>query len=169
MCGECPAVAGAIRCYRHALELDLADREVLERIVETPVRARAPGWPEYLAALDPRWRYPARHARVVIGAGATIECPPVGAVLRLAMPSADEIVVESFAAMPTAMAMIIVRRAMWPTRIAGVENRTLVVRFGGRAVVLDEYGDWQPIFPGTGGPVRDDATPARNTRVVGAV
>jgi len=52
-----------------------------------------------------------------------------------------------FTGMPLAMALIIVRRAMWiAPRDAATEPSSLRVAFDGRPQVrLDELGDWEPI------------------------
>jgi hypothetical protein len=42
----------ALRCYRHALELDLLDREVVERVLAVPLRViSGRGWDRYRAAV----------------------------------------------------------------------------------------------------------------------
>src|SRR5689334_4804212 len=62
---------GAIRCYRHVLELDVLDREPIEAILRMPARViSGRGWDEYRIALDlhRHWqRFSCRTAHVVIG------------------------------------------------------------------------------------------------------
>jgi hypothetical protein len=60
----------ALRCYRRALELDLADREAVGRVVQLPPRVIAlPDWTDYARALDAR-AWPSlgcRSAQIVTG------------------------------------------------------------------------------------------------------
>lgn len=145
----------AVRCYRHALELDLLDREVVERVLRMPARAIAGrAWDDYRLAIDHHPHWPAlacRTASIVIGdLGAVIECPRVGPVLELFMPADDLIETRPdgrFAGMPVAMAMIIVRRAMWPVaREHAPAPASLRVTFEGQQRVrLDEHGEWEPV------------------------
>lgn len=156
--GDCAAGYGlrraAVRNYKRALEIDLVDRETVERITGLAGRIGLEGWAEYRRILDvdPPWRhFGCRNARVVIGdGGAVVECPPVGAVLDLIMSEADLVElfpIAGFEAMPLPMALLIVRRAMWPApRDQATEPQTIRVIYGGRAFVrLDEHGDWEPI------------------------
>lgn len=149
--GECAASLqlwrSSIRCYRHALELDLGDRDVVRRIVDTPARARSANWLDYAYAGR---SFGCRSARVVIGAGAAIECPAVGPVMSLAMPTSDRIVVHPLLEMPLAMAMIIIRRAMWPAPLQHRGDlRSLEVHVAHHEpLTLDELGDWQVLPPG---------------------
>lgn len=147
---------GALRCYRHALELDLLDRAVVERVLQIPVRVRSGrGWERYGSALDasPAWAsFGCRGARLVSGdQGAVIECPGAGPVLELIMSELDLVETRPdlrFAGMPVAMAMIILRRALWPApRERAAEPMTVRVTFEGRERNrLNEYGDWEPII-----------------------
>ena len=55
--GQCAADVqlwrSAIRCYRHALELDLLDRDAVDRIGRMPPRViSGRGWDDYRTALD---------------------------------------------------------------------------------------------------------------------
>jgi hypothetical protein len=69
-------------------------------------------------------------------------------VLDVAMPE-DELVEAvpdgRFVGLPGAMAMIILRRALWPLRLEkAVPPRNVRVAFAGRVpVVLDELGEWR--------------------------
>jgi hypothetical protein len=157
----------ALRCYRHALELDLLDREVLDRVLQIPIRVLAGrGWDRYRAAVEahPGWeRFGCRTARIVSGdLGAVIECPRIGPVLELIMSEQDLVEVRPdgrFAGMPVAMAMIILRRALWAApRDRTSELMTVRVTFDGHdRVVLDEHGEWEPIAGDTSrarGPAR---------------
>jgi hypothetical protein len=146
----------AVRCYRHALELDLLDREVVERVLQVPQRViSGRGWDEYRSALDAHAAWPhfnCRGARVVLGdLGAVIECPRAGPVLELIMSEQDLVETRPdgrFTGMPSALAMIVLRRALWPApRERGSEPMTVRVTFDGRQRVrLDELGDWEPVI-----------------------
>ncbi len=146
----------AVRCYRHALELDLLDRVVIEGVLGVPLRViSGRGWDRYLAAIDAHPEWPAfgcRAARIVSGdLGAVIECPGAGPVLELIMSERDLVETRPdarFTGMPTAMAMVILRRALWPTpRERATEPMTVRVTFEGRERFrLDELGEWEPII-----------------------
>jgi hypothetical protein len=157
----------ALRCYRHALELDLLDREVVDRVLQVPLRVTSGrGWDRYRAMLDahPGWaRFGCRSARIVIGdLGAVVECPPVGPVLELIMSEQDLVEVRPdgrYGGMPVAMALIILRRSLWPApRDRVSELMTVRVTFDGHErVLLDEHGEWEPIV----GDARGARGPAR--------
>lgn len=146
----------ALRCYRHALELDLLDRDIVECVLQLPPRVIAGrGWDEYRSAIDshPAWqRFNCRGARVVLGdLGAVIECAGVGPVLELIMSERDLVEMRPdarFGGMPSALALIVLRRAMWPApRDRANELMTVRVSFDGRQRVrLDEHGDWEPVI-----------------------
>jgi hypothetical protein len=158
--GQCAADVqlwrGAIRCYRHALELDLLDRDLVERIVRMPPRVTSGrGWDEYKTALDQHaeWvHFSCRNARVVSGdLGAVVECPSVGPVLELLMSEVDLVETRAdarYQAMPIAMAMIVLRRALWnQPRERATDPMTVRVTYAGhQRVRLDEHGDWEPII-----------------------
>jgi hypothetical protein len=143
----------ALRCYRRALEIDLVDPEPVARILQIPPRIVAPSdWTDYAHALD-RHGWPSfgcRSAQIVTGdLGARVECPSVGFVIELMMTADDLIEARPegrFTGMPLAMALIILRRAMWLSpRDAAAEPASLRVVFDGRPQVrLDELGDWEP-------------------------
>lgn len=145
----------AIRCYRHALELDLLDRTPVEAVLRMPGRVIAGrGWDEYKLALDghPTWAsFSCRSARVVIGdLGAVVECPPVGPVLELIMSKPDLVETRPdarYTGMPLTLAMIVLRRALWMTPRERVADPAKIrVTFVGRErVQLDEHGDWDPV------------------------
>ncbi len=143
----------AVRCYRHALELDLCDRAIVEKVLAVPARViSGRGWEEYRRALDTHaWpHFGCRSSRIVLGDdGAVIECNGRGSVLELMMTERDlvELRAESrFAGMPMAMALIILRRAMWPSPRERDEPMSIRVIFELRdRVRLDELGDWEPL------------------------
>jgi hypothetical protein len=154
--GQCAAGyqlwRSALRCYRRVLELDLVDRDALAGIAQIPARVVPPAdWTEYLRALDRhKWpRFGCRSAQVVTGdLGALVECPGAGVVMELMMTADDLIETRPearFVGMPLAMALIILRRAMWMApRDAATEPSALRVAFNGRPQVrLDELGDWE--------------------------
>jgi hypothetical protein len=144
----------ALRCYRRALELDLTDREAVGRIAQLPPRVIAlADWHDYGRALDVRaWRsFGCRAAQIVTGnVGAQVECPGTGVVMELMMTEDDLVETRPearFAAMPLAMAMIVLRRALWfaPRELA-TDPVSIRVAFDGRPQVwLDELGDWEPV------------------------
>ena len=143
----------ALRCYRHALELDLMDAAVVELIRGIPIRVTSGrGWDEYHAQLaaHPAWPHVGcRNAQIVIGDHAVVSCEPFGAVLQLMMTERDLVEVRPdprLAGMPIAMALVIVRRAMWPAPREHGELMSLRVGFAGRQQMrLDEHGEWEPV------------------------
>ncbi|HEX3473885.1 MAG TPA: hypothetical protein VHT91_02525 [Kofleriaceae bacterium] len=148
----------ALRCYRRALELDLTDREAVGRIVQLPPRVIAlADWHDYARALDLRtgsrsWpSLSCRAAQIVTGnVGAQVECPGTGVVMELMMTEDDLVETRPearFAGMPLAMAMIILRRALWfAPRDLATDPASIRVAFDGRPQVwLDELGDWEPV------------------------
>jgi hypothetical protein len=160
--GQCAASyqlwRSALRCYRRVLELDLADREAVGRVVQLPPRVIAlADWHDYARALDARsevrgWpSFGCRAAQIVTGnVGAQVECPGTGVVMELMMTEDDLVETRPearFAGMPLAMAMIILRRALWfaPRELA-TDPVSIRVAFDGRPQVwLDELGDWEPV------------------------
>jgi len=146
----------ALRCYRRALELDLSDRAAITRILQMPPRVISlTEWTEYARALDRRaWpAFGCRSARIITGdVGARVECPGTGGVLELMMTDDDLVEVRPeprLAGMPLAMALIILRRAMWiAPRDVAPDPMSLRVVFDGRPPVrLDELGDWELVAP----------------------
>jgi len=145
---------GAARWYQRALELDLVDREVVGRLAQiAPRLATGRDWAVYQRTLEahPAWlHFGCRAAQIVIGdLGAVVACAPIGSVLELLM-SADDLVEcrpdGRFTGMPLAMALVILRRALWyAPREHADEPAALRVRFSGQPVVrLDELGHWEP-------------------------
>lgn len=144
----------ALRCYRRALELDLADREAVGRIAQLPPRVIAlADWHDYARALDTRAlpSFGCRAAQIVTGnVGAQVECSGTGVVMELMMTEDDLVETRPearFAGMPLAMAMIVLRRALWfaPRELA-TDPASIRVAFDGRPQVwLDELGDWEPV------------------------
>jgi hypothetical protein len=128
---------------------------VIDRVLAVPLRViSGRGWERYRAALDahPGWRsFGCRGARIVSGdLGAVIECPGTGPVLELIMSERDLVETRPdarFSGMPVAMAMVILRRALWPApRERASEPMTVRVTFDGRERLrLDEHGEWDPI------------------------
>jgi hypothetical protein len=144
----------ALRCYRRALELDLVDREAIDRIARMSPRVIAlADWTEYGRALAQHaWpSFGCRSSQIVTGdLGAHVECGATGVVLELMMTEDDLVETRPdarFTGMPMAMAMIILRRALWMApRDFAAEPSSLRVAFDGRPQVrLDELGDWEPV------------------------
>jgi hypothetical protein len=148
----------ALRCYRHALELDVTDRAVVARVLAIPPRVLSGrGWDRYLAALEQHATWPpfgCRASRVVSGnEGAIIECAGAGVVLELLMTERDLVEVRPdgrFAGMPSAMALLILRRALWPSPRERADRDQLmsvrVIFAAQERVRLDEHGDWEPLI-----------------------
>jgi len=144
----------AIRCYRHVLELDLLDREPLDRIARMPGRVTSgQGWDDYTQAIGrhPEWpRFGCRTAHTIASDRRTlVTCPQVGPVLDMLMSASDLVEIHPLApllAMPQGMALVILRRALWPApREHATELLAVRVVFAGRPPVrLDELGDWEP-------------------------
>jgi hypothetical protein len=142
----------AVRCYRRGLELDLVDRELVGRIVRIGGKlASGADWVEYTRALDAHAEWPhfsCRNAQVVLGdLGGLITCTGVGAVMEMMMATDDLVDVHPdgrFTGMPVAMAMLILRRALWsqPREHVGEPRSIGVAYAGNRRLRLDELGDW---------------------------
>lgn len=157
--GDCATGYGlwrsAMRCYRHALELELTDAAVVERAVAISTHlayATSLDWLHYRATLaDARFpRFSCRKAEVVVGErGCYVTCPLVGPVLSVAMPARgviDAAPFPRFARVPPAMALIVLRRALFAgPRDEPYAPRLARVTFANHASVeLDELGDWWP-------------------------
>jgi hypothetical protein len=147
----------AIRCYRAALEIDLLDREVVARLLGLGKRA-GEEWAGYARSLDRAdWRPFGCIGATIVSADSetSVHCPDVGAVLDIQMSDHDRIdahAMPRFADMPLAMALIIVRRAIWPKPRSlwpGLRDRPparVRVKWPAyREVWLDELGDWKAL------------------------
>jgi hypothetical protein len=141
----------AARSFRSALELDLVARDVVAKLVGLRHLRAAADWLDYQDALDahPDWPHVScLRAQVSIDdRGAYVDCGM--RVLRLAMTSDDHVEAHAearFSEIPLAMALVVLRRAMWPNaREQAIEPMRLRVTFAGRpSVWLDELGDWEP-------------------------
>lgn len=152
----------ALRCYRRALEIDVADRDAVVRIMQLPARwIVLHDWNDYARLLAGRaWpSFSCRAVQIVTGdLGAQVECPGAGVVMELMMTEDDLVETRPalrYTGMPLAMAMIILRRAMWfAPREHASDPGSLRVAFDGRPQVrLDELGDWEPV-PAPGSAVR---------------
>jgi hypothetical protein len=107
--------------------------------------------PAYSRLLDemPDWpRFGCRSARVLAhDSGSVVECTGAGPVLELVVEAADLVSAQPdgrYSKMPLAMAMIILRRALWPAARDPAHKAARVrVAFAGKPTVwLDERGDW---------------------------
>jgi hypothetical protein len=143
--------SAAARCFRHAVELDLFDVVAVQRLAATVSRAvvRAE-WSSYAAALRggtmPAFASTAIQL-VVSNAGAEVVAAPVGTVLEVLLTGDDLVEAHPaprFDAMPLAMALLIIHRALWPApRTRPVAPMVVRVAYRGRQPVrLDESGDW---------------------------
>ncbi|HUJ57415.1 MAG TPA: hypothetical protein VLX92_02950 [Kofleriaceae bacterium] len=141
----------AARYFRNALELDLLEREPVVRLAGLAARlGNELDWKHYLRVLDdaPAWpRVGCRGARILThDTGSIVECPGAGPVLELLMTASDLVEVAPdgrFAHMPLAMALVILRRALWPVPREVASPLRVRVAFAGRSPVwLDERGEW---------------------------
>lgn len=141
----------AARCYRGALELDLVAHDVVARLVSLDERlSTGCDWREYAYALtrSPGWpHFECRRARILTGdSGSLVECAGVGPVLELTMPHVNLVEIYPdgrFAGMPIAMALLILRRALWPRPQERADAPACVqVMFRGTHGCLDELGEW---------------------------
>jgi hypothetical protein len=146
----------AARAYRNALELDLVSVETVGKLVALGAKLPmlAPEWTAYAIALrrHPEWpHFGCRSAQISIAdRGAFVECATIGKVLELAMSADDHfdaVADPRFADMPLAMALVIVRRALWPHARERSQQPPARVRitFAGRTVWLDEHGEWERV------------------------
>lgn len=152
---ELQLLRSAIRCYRAALELDLTDQEPIDRVMRMPPRViSGRGWDEYQHALAAHRQWPhfgCRGAQVVIGdAATTVACTGAGAVLELLMTEHDLVEAQPdrrFTGMPITMALVILRRALWPAprERASTPMHVRIAYAGRQQVLLDELGDWDPV------------------------
>jgi hypothetical protein len=142
----------ALRCYRNAVELDLINRLAVDHLARIAVRAGAGGeWAEYSSAIlsTPSWPHVScRSVQLLIGgSGAVVDCPRVGTVFEVVMAADDLINVQPetrFADVPVALALLLVRRAMWPSpREASSTSHDIRVTYRGKhRYRLTEHGDW---------------------------
>ncbi len=149
--GDAAATKGlrraAIRCYRHGLELCVTDSVLVAKI--SALAPRSGEWAEYRRALEAHREWPAfasRSAQIVLGDhGGSVTCTQVGPVLEVMMASDDLVDArpsERFVGMPLAMAMVILRPALWPHPREHGEPRSIGVAYAGQRGELDELGDW---------------------------
>lgn len=139
----------AARCYRDALELDLASRVAVSRLLGVRDQTKdRPFWIEYQRALrrKPAWsQFSCRRAQILVhNLGSVIECADVGPVIEL-VATADgrfECLPDArFNAMPLAMTMIILRRALWPHGKSTGSTRVRV-SYRGHVMWLNARGEW---------------------------
>jgi hypothetical protein len=143
----------AMRCYRRALELDVADLETVLQALKISGRVSHDAsidWAEYASSLQRQsWpHFGCRGAQTTISDhGSFVILPKIGAVLEVMMSEANLVEVtpvDRFAGMPFVMGMIILRRALFTKPREYAEDPLEVhVAFDGRPrMALDEVGDW---------------------------
>jgi len=142
----------ALRCYRNAVEVDLFAPAAVRRLAAIASRAGAGlEWAEYATALARTSTWPrvtCRGMQILIGTnGAVAACSRIGSVLELLMTDADLVEVmpdTRFADIPVAMALLLLRRAMWPvSRDDAASPFSVRVTYRGRARYrLFENADW---------------------------
>ena len=143
----------AFRAYRSALELDLVDPVPVARLRMLRGSMTMVGdWSDYARVLEVNPTWPsirAVGARILSAdTGTIVECRGVGPVLELAMPEPDLIEARPdgrFRQMPRAMALLVVRRALWPFPRERDGMRVRVAWGCLPRVWLDESGDWQTV------------------------
>lgn len=145
----------ALRCYRNAVELDLVGAVAVDQLARIATRAGAGvEWAEYSATLKagPKWpEVGCRGAQLLVGSsGAVVNCPRVGTVYQVVMQDGDVLAVRPeprFADSPVAMALLLLRRAMWPAprEKAKVPFDVRVTYRGKQQFKLTEYGDWSRV------------------------
>jgi hypothetical protein len=158
-CGAVTLWRGAQRCYRRALEIDLLDAGVVNRLVDAAARTGdVVTWHRYRAALPEVaavWR--AANARLIQVVadddGAAILHPTAPAALaRFTLGDNLEVALRpttAFRAMPDAMVLIMARRMLWPRARERPPDPPphVVIRLvdAGRSFALYETGDWEQI------------------------
>ena len=144
--------------YRYALRIDLIDEATVAtatRVATKVGHAIGMTWTDYGHALRRRsWtHFGSRGAQMTLGdRGGVIQCPGVGPVLEILMSERDLVETRPHAALadlPMAMAMVILRRAVFVQPRDYVSDQSpMSVRVswsGGPQVVLDDVGDWEPV------------------------
>lgn len=151
LCADLQLHRGALRWYRHALELELRAPVPLERMIATCRRARLTStpWQRYLDALpalaDVAPVVNARHAQLVAGDdGATLRHPALAAPLaRIRMTGdADFVVTRTITAIPDPMLLIVLHRALWPAPRELESTPPITVTIDGANYQLQANGDW---------------------------
>jgi len=140
----------AARCYRSALEVDLGSRVAVSRLVHIGGHTNdRKFWVEYSRMLkhDGSWsQLTCRRAQILVhNLGSVIECAEVGPVIELVIASdgSFECLPDArFKAMPLAMTLIILRRALWPTGRSSPLAPRVRVGYRGHTVWLNARGEW---------------------------
>jgi hypothetical protein len=143
----------ARRCYLRALELDLLDASIVERLA--CVDRAVPAWQPYVAALPAMratWRaINARFAQLVADDTVTALIHPAiaGSIARVEIGASDDLWLArapACASVPDAMLLLLVRRTLWhaPRELPPEPVASTVVHVeGDGAYRLFETGDWE--------------------------
>jgi hypothetical protein len=156
--GDIAAASGswraAMRCFQRAVEIDLFRPVAVTRLAAIAGQVhRRTEWAEYATALDRQIvpRFALRGIQLVVGnAGAFVTAAEVGTLLDVLLTGDDLLEVmtsQQFAGMPLAMALLVLRRALWPvSKDRSAATMSMRVVFEGRPppYKLMESGDWEP-------------------------
>ena len=143
----------AMRCFQRAIELDPFEREAVSRLaaIASQVHNRTE-WSEYLTALDRKLvpRFAFRSVQLLIGnQGSFVTAPDAGPVLDVLLTGDDLLEAAptaGFSDMPLAMALLVLRRALWtsPSHRARTPMSVRIAYNGRPHMKLHETGEWEP-------------------------
>ena len=143
----------AMRSFQRAIEVDLFASEAVQRLaaIASQVHNRTE-WSEYATALErgvvPRFAF--RAVQLAIGNdGSFVTAPDAGTVLEMLLTGDDLLDVHpaaAFSDMPLAMALLVLRRALWSSPVNRARTpMTVRISYAGRPhMILHETGEWEP-------------------------